>query len=402
MDRHSSKPYAHPLAQWFQLNTATGRFVVISFIVCIAYYVLLTINGRNQMSDFRVYYDAAHAFLNHTQLYGKSFGLSSGYYKYSPFALIPFFPLALLPFAVASKLFYLLITVAIIWFALKMQRTLAHDMYGKTGWILTVTVLFLADHLERELSLGNIYLFLLICIYWIYYFLLHSKEKPAGILYGLLLLFKPHFLILLPYFVWKKKWMTMACSILVLFMGLFIPALFEGWAANWKHIGEWIHAMQAHSIRLQQSPNTIYGIFNGLILQQKGKFISVVILLSIVAISFFIWMLKNNRLQQNNEIRYLEFFFLVAIIPNLVHTDTEHFMWTWPLIAFILHHLFYSIVPQKWIWISVLALAFLPYCLNTPDLIGKKGTRFVDYGGGMGIANILLIGTALVIGRLKR
>ena len=83
-------------------------------ILCLGYYALEWTNGRAQMADFRVYYDAANALLHSDTLYGKAFGVSSGFYKYSPFACIPFIPLALLPYGLASALYYLLTTAAII------------------------------------------------------------------------------------------------------------------------------------------------------------------------------------------------------------------------------------------------------------------------------------------------
>ena len=62
----------------------------------VLYLVLLFINQRFQLSDFNVYYGAADALMNGEQVYGKSFGLSSGFYKYSPEALVPFLPFAFL------------------------------------------------------------------------------------------------------------------------------------------------------------------------------------------------------------------------------------------------------------------------------------------------------------------
>ena len=90
---------------WIKDERSPQLFAGISFIICLAYYALETFNGRAQMADFRVYYDAANAFLNDTQLYGKAFGVSSGFYKYSPFACLPFVPLAVLPYNIASFIF---------------------------------------------------------------------------------------------------------------------------------------------------------------------------------------------------------------------------------------------------------------------------------------------------------
>jgi hypothetical protein len=386
---------------WIKDERSPQLFAGISFIICLAYYALETFNGRAQMADFRVYYDAANAFLNDTQLYGKAFGVSSGFYKYSPFACLPFVPLAVLPYKIASFIFYLLISGSIIWFSLYLYKSIVGERYEKTGWIVGLTALYMADHLERELHLGNINLFLLIAAFWIFTFLKNEKQLFAGLLYGLLLLFKPHFLILLPYFIWKKQWKASLISVAFVLVGLLLPALLKGWTGNLHLVHDWFAAMRDHSIKLEESPNTIYGIFNHFILRQTGHPISIVILLGITSAWFLFFLIKNKMKFGNTDVRFIEFFILVALIPNLVHTDTEHFMWTWPLIAFIIIELFKkknTLFNSEGLAVIVLfTISFIPYCLNSPDLVGKKLRFLFDEGGLLGIANLFIIAAAVLL-----
>ena len=386
---------------WIKNGRSPQLFAGISFIICLSYYALETINGRAQMADFRVYYDAANAFLNDTQLYGKAFGVSSGFYKYSPFACLPFVPLAILPYKVASIIFYLLITGSIIWFSLYLYKSIAEEKYEKAGWILGLTALYMADHLERELHLGNINLFLLIAAFWIFTFLKNEKQLFAGLLYGLLLLFKPHFLVLLPYFIWKKQWKASLISVAFVMTGLLIPALIKGWSANLHLVQEWFTAMKDHSVKLEESPNTIYGIFNHFILRQPGHPLSILVLLGITGTLFLFFLIKNKRKFGNSNVRFIEFFILVALIPNLVHTDTEHFMWTWPLIAYIIVELFKkknTLFNSEGLAVIVLfTISFIPYCLNSPDIVGKKIRFLFDEGGLLGVANLFIIAAAVLL-----
>jgi hypothetical protein len=386
---------------WIKNGRSPQLFAEISFIICLSYYALETINGRAQMADFRVYYDAANAFLNDTQLYGKAFGVSSGFYKYSPFACLPFVPLAIMPYKVASIIFYLLITGSIIWFSLYLYKSIAEEKYEKAGWILGLTALYMADHLERELHLGNINLFLLIAAFWIYSFLKNEKQIHAGLLYGLLLLFKPHFLILLPYLIWKKQWKAVLTTISFVAVGLLFPMVIKGWDGNIGLIKEWFIAMRDHSIKLEESPNTIYGIFNHFILRQPGHPLSIVILLGLTSAVFLFFLIKNQRKYGNTDVRFLEFFILVALIPNLVHTDTEHFMWTWPLIAYTIAELFKkknTLFNAEWLAVIVLfTISFIPYCLNSPDIVGKKIRFLFDEGGLLGIANLFIIAASVLV-----
>ncbi len=393
-----------PFLTWVRQSNAAKRFAVIAFLLCIAYYILETINGRAQMADFRVYYDAANAFLHNTQLYGKSFGVSSGFYKYSPFACLPFVPLALLPYKIASIIYYLLVAFSIVWFSLyllylfhsKTEKQLALKT-TRIGWILFTISLFMADHLERELHLGNVNLFLLIGVVFSFVLIEKNKSTAAGIIYGVLLLFKPHFIILLPYFIWKKQWKVIASSVFTIACGLFLPALFKGIGANQQLLEDWLGAMRDHNMRLEESPNTIYGIVNHFVLNHQGNVNLVFLLLALVG-GFFIWFLiRNQKKNGNSKVNFIEYFLLIALIPNLAHTDTEHFMWTWPFIALIFMSLFTQEIKRRWMYIALMIIAFVPYCLNSPDIVGRTLEQLFDEGGLLGVANLIIASVAVML-----
>ena len=384
---------------WIKNSTAAKRYIAIAFIVSLGYYALEHINGRAQMADFRVYYDAANAFIHNQSVYGVAFGVSSGFYKYSPIAVFPFIPLALLPYSIASALFYLILTLAFIGWTLRLYYDLQHDQasstWHQTGWILAFTSIFLLDHIERELHLGNINLFLLIASYITYRLLLQNKQIQAGIIYGFILLFKPHFIILLPYIIWKKKWQTLATTVASVLVGFGLPALFKGWEGNALLLQQWMDTMRLHNVSLENSPNTIYGIVNRYLLNFQGGAGLVIILLIVVVIFFLGYIIYNRKKENNESIRYVEFFFLVAAIPNLTHTDTEHFLWTWPLIAYILLRLGQAKIKQHGLILLLLVAAFIPYCLNSPDIVGRTLRDLFDEKGLLGLANLLLIGIAI-------
>lgn len=382
---------------WLKNSLAAKRFAVILFVICCGYYVLETINGRSGMPDFRVYYDAANAFIFDTQLYGKAFGLTSGFYKYSPFAAIPFIPLALLPYKVASVIYYLLLTGVFVWWLLYVFHHIASQQekfpIKKTGIILFLSTLFLADHIERELHLGNVNLFLLIASFFVFIAIEKRQNLKAGIIYGIILLFKPHFIILLPYFVWKKEWKTVFVSVATVFIGFLIPAIAKGWQGNLEIQTQWLQAMRDHNFSLVNSPNTIYGIINRFVFAGNVGNVLVPIALLVTAIFFVLFLLRNAK--RNN--RFVEYFMLIALIPNLTHTDTEHFMWTCPLIVYSLVVLNLQGIRKYWFIVTLLILAFIPYCLNSPDIVGWQLRWWFDEGGLMGIANLILVLSAVYL-----
>jgi alpha-1,2-mannosyltransferase len=387
---------------WLKNSRAAKRYSIAAFILCIGYYVLETINGRAQMADFQVYYGAATAFIDGTPVYGRAFGVSDvGFFKYSPFAALPFVPFALLPYTPASIIYYLIMTVAFILWTLYLffyltSKHITIDL-KKTGIVIFLSVLFLADHIERELHLGNINLMLLIMCFASYHALCRGKQWQSGIWMGIILLFKPHFAILLPYLFWKQKWKAFFSTAATMVIGMVLPAIFKGWSQNMTIFFQWIEAMREHNTSLEDSPNTIYGLVNNYLLGENGGPLLVAILLCIVALLFMWLLIRNQRITQNTDIRFIEFFVLVAAIPNLTHTDTEHFMWTWPLIMYSILVLTSGNLRNIWPSVILMTLSFIPFCLNSPDIVGRTLRDLFDEGGLLGLANILLIINAIYL-----
>ena len=374
------------------------RFAIVVGIVCLGYLVLEWYNGRAQMADFRVYYDAANALIHGDTLYGKAFGVSSGFYKYSPFACIPFIPLALLPYGIASVFYYLLTTAAIIWFSLRVSKVVSGSETLNTLTLPILTGLFLIDHLERELHLGNINLLLLIALFESYVLLKSNRNAKGGALYGLVLLFKPHFLLLLPYLIWKKRILAVSSCFAVIGLGLLIPAAALGWQQNVQLLQQWAHAMSDHNIALQLSPNTIYGLINHAFMYGNAGAWLVLSCLVAVASWFAFLIVRNDRLagaRWSSDVRFTEYFLLVALVPNLVHTDTEHFMWVWPMLALAIYGAMQTDGEWRKTRIALLALAFIPFALNSPDIVGSK-IRLLFDEGGLGVANVLILVCALM------
>lgn len=369
-------------------------FVIIALVLGAGYFVLSKVNHRDGLADFRVYYDAASAILHDTTLYGKAFGVSSGFYKYSPFAALPFVPFALLPFKWAAGIYYFLVLGGIIFFLHLLYRGLKNHLSGNANdttslpWLLLVT-LFLADHFERELHLGNVNLFLLFLGWFIYQSISDKKQGLAGLLFGILLLFKPHFLLLMPLLVWRKQWVAAAFSLLAFGVGLLVPVVWKGWSGNADWLAQWMHTIGEHNVHLYESPNTVYGITTRFILEplgiSSGNWI-IALWLVIIGGGYLWWFLWKKSTQE----WFGPFFVLVALIPNLVHTDTEHFMWSLPLIGYFFYQALLGSGVKKWMW-GAMILAFIPYTVNSPDLVGRNFEQLVDEGGLLGVANLIVI-----------
>jgi hypothetical protein len=137
-----------------------------------------------------VYYGAADALMNGEQVYGKSFGLSSGFYKYSPEILVPFLPFALLKYDVAAVFFYLINTGIILLLLKEFKQTFFKSYeWGREVWFfLIVAVLFFGDQLERELFLGNVNALLLLLTLWSVRSIENNQRAKAGLIYAVVLI----------------------------------------------------------------------------------------------------------------------------------------------------------------------------------------------------------------------
>ena len=356
----------------------------------VSYLLLLFINHRFQLSDFNVYYGAADALMSGEQVYGQAFGLYSGFYKYSPEILVPFLPFALLKFEVAAVLFYLINTGIILLLLNEFKQTFFKSYeWGREVWFfLIVTVLFFGDQLERELFLGNVNALLLLLTLWVVRSIESKQHEKAGLIYAVVLCFKIHFLILLPYFILKKEWRVM----LYMIVGFFGMALVLFGCVPNRFIelhAQWLKAVQAHNVQLDQSPNTIYFFIQKMLSSLHMSVIpiaDVLIGLGIAGVAYltFIWKNIGKGFQSN------EALILLALIPVLTHTDTEHFLWAMPFFLMILITVSTWNKKGKITAAIVLICASIPFLFNSPDIVGKGLSKQLDEGG-IGFTLILLL-----------
>lgn len=359
------------------------------------------------MRDLQVYYDAAGMLLKGESPYGQAFGLSSGFYKYSASAAVLFMPFHAIGWLATRIVFFVIISGSVAWFLPDLtNRFLRALQFDGTKWksVVLFTALALGGHISRELLLGNVN-WLLFLLVFSGFFLLRKSAGMAGLLLALALVFKPHFAVIVPWLVLRKEWKALLSLGAGIVVFLFLPSLGWGVDRNSALFTEWMQAMQAHNTSLAESPNTFYGMFYKL----TGVNASWVVLLflAVAAGAIFFWMLRHFKAEAHlraattpvhpallRRNRLLEYATLLALVPNLVHTDTEHFMWTFPLLV-TLAGAWFRLTGEK-VLIAVLTLiALIPYTLNTPDLWGQQAAEFFDKGGVLGLSNVLLIALAL-------
>lgn len=385
------------LRELFRSNKGVRYFVILSAAFFLFAYTIEHINGRFWLNDFKVYYLAAKAFLEHKTIYGVSFGLDSGNYKYAPGILIAFFPATLLNYGVAASVHFLFIAIATMgaFYALNDLVTRYWFEGSLTPKFLPLFFSFLAIAIQlvRELHLGNINMILLFLICILARSTLEKKYITAGILLAIVVMTKPYFALFLGLpLLLHKQYRTIFTGVIGGLVLLLLPAIFRGFINNFKLDGRWIHAMLNHSYELE-SYNTISAnllhIF-GLHISPGAS--SVFVLVAIAAFSYIY--LRNKTAVAGREINsnrnfLILYFSSLAIIPNLLVTDTEHFLLSLPVIFLLIYEYYYKSFSR----ISLIILIVILYLHmgTSADLLGKTLADKLDHAGILGISNLLLI-----------
>ena len=378
-----------------------GRFTIVFGVVLVALFVIEQINGRFWLNDFRVYYGAGGALLAGDPLYGVAHGLDSGFFKYAPVLALFYAPFSLLPYGLAASLQFALIAFAFVDGSIRVDRMIRERfMLDKAPnyWPLFITALVCVVHLHRELHLGNINMILL----WVLLVALDKmntgRTTIASILIGLAILAKPHFIVLLPLFFAFGKYRQLGVALITMIVGIVAPALVLGPMRTIALHGEWLNAMAEHNAALiythgddLRAVNTVYSLVHrGFIkyFMAPSNLEAYGLLLGIAGIggAGVLWL--QSRIKDREKLFNMSFLVLVALVPSITLTDTEHFLFALPLVAYLVHHLFPKPVPAWLIWPAIVTL--FAYGGNWEDALGTLSGHMIHFGV-LGMGNVALI-----------
>jgi len=396
-----------------------GYFIYALSFFFVLFFIIQNINNRFWLHDYEVYYSAATSFLQGKQVYGVAYGLSSGFYKYSPFALLIFAPFSLLPFFTARVLHYIILSVLIITTIIMADKIIRQNFFSTTlvknqNLKLFLIFLPLIPNIYTELHLGNINIILLFVFILALLKILSEKYWQAALLIAIGILVKPHFIIFLPLLLIRKQYKCALTIVLFLILGILIPSVFSGFQSNIQMHKDWLITMQSHNNSLINGQNTIFSwlyrsvvqyIFPETINHDKLFGVIVLALIALVILWLLLKHFKNEKahLENSGLIRknfIFEYFLLLALIPNITVTDSEHFLLSIPLIAFIVYNLFEGTMSKAFKLVSVLFLVM--YGLNIHELVGKSLSSWLTETGILGLANIFIISLCIYLNLIFR
>ena len=124
-------------------------------------------------------------------------------------------------------MFFLFITAAISlglpWLIRKTSEFVAPANAYAMG-VLVLVAVTLGGHFSRELLLGNVNWLLFLAVFAAFT-LLEKKPLIAGLLIGAVLLFKPHFIVVVPWLVIRKEFRVLAYTALVILVFIYAKKL---------------------------------------------------------------------------------------------------------------------------------------------------------------------------------
>ena len=371
------------------------HFILFVTLVCIAAFVLEIINQRFWLNDFKVYVDAADALKTGQQVYGRSFGLDTGFYKYSPVVLLLFVPATYVPFTIAAAVHFFIIVILTL-LALLFIAKISNYNTQKPNLLLSLAFVCIVNHLMRELHLGNVNM-AIVCLLSAFIFFDQSQRPVlAGLCFAFAILIKPYLLVLAVPVLLHRRIKTLVWSAVWGIVAVLLFTVLYGFQQSVLLHKDWLHAMMAHNIYLQ-SNHTIAAITNyfGIhILQQSHQLYLLAALLCAYCAYFMLKVKSDNYKAYHNA-----FFVLLALLPNILITDTEHFLFALPIIYFILEKLF--IVANPYLT-GVFTIIVFCYGANSSDLLGNQLSDKFEAIGLLGIANMMLVILFLYIQKLEK
>jgi hypothetical protein len=223
----------------------------------------------------------------------------------------------------------------------------------------------------------------------------------AGIAFGISWLIKPYLLLMVVPLVVRREWKVVRTAAATMCIGLLLPMLLEGPRAWWELLREWVEAM-VHHTQVMESPDRIGALLGELVGKPPSTLLDVA-LIGLVGAGLA-WLAWHNvriadRSRPYNMDRAFELWLAAAVVPNLVITDQQHFMFSLPLILLTLAWMF---TKRERAVLVLFLLALALYGTRSTDLWGSDLENRLVGWGVLGMGNILLMGTSCLVWRRWR
>ena len=194
--------------------------------------------------DFPVYYSAGQSLIaGRDDLYSPDFAQGQVMdYRYVPFFLVIFLPLWLLPYSIASYIWYVLSVLQIAGCVWSARRCVGASQSTVKIWMISAIVV--AQYFFMILHYGNAHLLAIFLLFASFHFALKKSEMMAAILLSLSITLKLTPIFVLPYFALKRKWRFLSLVFILSIVINITPSIYFGFEKN----NELLHTWYKHVI----------------------------------------------------------------------------------------------------------------------------------------------------------
>jgi hypothetical protein len=197
--------------------------------------------SKAHRTDFTVYQLAGRAVLEGTDLYDVRNQRGWAYVYPPPFAIL-MAPLAKLSVFWGALIWYALSVALLAWATVMCARMVRQAAAAKvdTIWLVTVPLFLLLIWIMSGLTRGQASVLMCWLVLAAAYWERAGRAGRAGACLAGAVMLKAFPVVLLAYFVWRRKWRFVLATLLALLIGLLaIPSAVFGWKKNLIYLQEW-------------------------------------------------------------------------------------------------------------------------------------------------------------------
>lgn len=336
------------------------------------------INGRFSMPDLEVYYKTAERMMGGEEIYDVTVDNSSYHYvyKYSPPAAISFIPLTIFSFSFSKFLYWIFLTF--LFGATLYNIKVIFLGKGKsnsriTGSLILATAI-VGTHFFRELHLGQVNLVMLAIYILALRFFLSEKYAAMGVLLAFSIFIKPFALIFIPFLLLVRAYKGLMYYALFAILFFLTPLLFYHNYSDFIALyGSWIEEL-AKELGNKQSlitdgNHTIFSVLaryspiRMLEMSDTSRYIYQLIIIGMIG-GLILWTYTKRKVADAPARIYI---ILIAIIPLLAFTSYNAFIFTLPLLTYLM----FKFRELGLIFKIIFIISCLLIGANIYDLVGR-------------------------------
>lgn len=379
----------------------TKKTIILALMGILLFLALFLFKVKGEMADFEVNYRAGHRLWLGETLYRT---LDQHWqFKYSPFSALVYLPLSFLPLPMAKGIWYFVVLISIgvlVLFSMKLA------LPGPKGNIRLAAIAFLilGKYFLRELQLGQINALITAILLGMTWLLVRdedapsaSRERTAGLLWGLASALKPYAVIFFPYFLLKRKWGALAPGSIFLAASLCVPAFFYGIRGNITVIKEWAGSLSRSTPSLLTSQDNV-SLLAFLMKWTGHRPISLLIFAAgaTALAALMLWLILQGYKIRRPAL--LECTLLLIFIPLLSPLGWDYtFLSSFLAVVLVIRHI--TIIPR--LGKILMIVNFSVMALSLYDLLGRQLYAQL-MAWSVPTVNFLIIAGALFYLRLKK